>query len=67
MYTIFAIVAATLGGLIWSSIRIWDWYKKEPIIAYEIEIPTRPAERKILQRPSIKVNLRHRQIFEIYI
>ena len=60
MYTIFAIVVVTFGGLIWSSLWVWDWYNKEPVIPYDIEAPTRPTERKILDNPSIKVCHQHK-------
>lgn len=36
---------------------VWtiEWYRKEPIIPYELETPKRQEERKILDNPSIKV------------
>lgn len=59
MYTTFAVVAVTFGLLLWSTVWIWEWYKKEPIIAYEITPPSQPDERKILEKPTIKVPHQH--------
>jgi acyl-CoA reductase-like NAD-dependent aldehyde dehydrogenase len=37
-------------------VLLWEWYKKEPIIKYEITVPQPPVDGKILEKPSLKVN-----------
>ncbi|KAG9241609.1 Aldehyde/histidinol dehydrogenase [Calycina marina] len=56
MWTIAAIVTVSSISLIWSSIWAVEWYTREPIIAYEVARPTRPDDRKILEKPSIKAS-----------
>ena len=41
--------------LIYCAIWATEWYKKEPVIKYELVELKRQEERKILENPSIKV------------
>ena len=41
--------------VVFAIVNFVEWWKKEPIIKYEISAPTPPADGKILERPSIKV------------
>jgi hypothetical protein len=55
MYTLLVVVSASVAILVWYSVRLVEWYAREPVIDYELVTPTTPDEKKILDKPSIKV------------
>lgn len=50
-----ASVAVSLA--VWAAVLLWEWHTKEPVMKYEIAAPKVPEETRILEKPSIKVNL----------
>lgn len=44
-----------VAGFLYLGISIYEWYNKEPIIRYDIDVPTPPSNGKALEKPSIKV------------
>lgn len=50
---VFAVIL--VGALVYATIRIMEWYSKEPIIRYEIDVPSPPDNGRALEKPSIKV------------
>ncbi|KAH8601241.1 putative aldehyde dehydrogenase-like protein C21C3 [Bisporella sp. PMI_857] len=56
MYTLLVVVSASVAILVWYSVRLVEWYAREPVIDYELVTPTTPDEKKILDKPSIKAS-----------
>ena len=50
-----AIGTVLVASFLWGTIKLVEWYTKEPIIKYNITLPTPPPEKQILENPSIKV------------
>lgn len=43
-------------GWMYYMINLFEWLTPEKVIKYTLDVPTRPAERKILEKPSIKAS-----------
>lgn len=55
MFTLAAGATALVGCLLYGTIRFIEWYNAEPILHYSIAELKAPEEKKILEKPSIKV------------
>lgn len=47
----------SVGLILWGTVRLIEWYQKEPILKYTITAPTPPVDGTVLENPSIKVRI----------
>lgn len=55
IFTLAAGATIFVGSLLYGTIRLIEWYNSEPIIPYTIAELDAPKEKKILEKPSIRV------------
>lgn len=44
-------------SLLYSLVRVVEWYRSEAIIGYTIAVPNPPGDGTLLEKPSIKVRV----------